>query len=125
ATRHARDRRHAGVADPARHDLVVRREGVAAVEREAVQRHAALDAHADRRDLLFARLAVDPHAGAALHLAGVDAVLAQQLDEHALEPAYVAHDLALRADAHDGVADELARPVPRDLAAAVDVDDGR
>jgi hypothetical protein len=44
-------RRHARVADATRHDPVERREVAVAVEREAVHRHAASDAYADRGHL--------------------------------------------------------------------------
>jgi hypothetical protein len=41
-----------------------------------------------------------------------------------LESPHVRHDVDRFAQAHDGIADELAGTVPGDLAAAVDVDTG-
>ena len=83
------------------------------------------DAHADRGDLVLGERPAHPHAAAALDPVAVDAVLGEHVDEQPLEAAHVRDDVDGLGQAHDRVADELARAVPRDLAAAVDVDDGR
>ena len=113
--------RDAGIGEAARDDRIVGVEVVAAVEREAVHRHALGDPDADGRDLV---VAVDPHARAPVDPAAVDAELGEHVDQHALEPAHVADDVDRVRQAQDGIPDELAGPVPGDLAAAVDVDDG-
>ena len=52
-----------------------------------------------------------------------DADLGEDVDEHALETADVADDVDRLGEPEDRVAHELAGAVPRDLPAAVDVDD--
>jgi hypothetical protein len=114
------DRRHRHVGQAARDRLGERRQVGVDVHREAVRRHPALDVHADRGDLARA----DPHAGEVAALvrpgAGVDALLGQRAHHRALERPHVREDVV---DREDPVADELARPVVGQLAAAVDVDD--
>ena len=56
---------------------------------------------------------------------GRDAELGADVDEQLLQPAHVRDDVDRLGQPHDRVADELARTVPGDLAAAVDVDDRR
>ena len=53
----------------------------------------------------------------------VDAEVGAHADQRLLEPAHVGDDVDGVGQPHDRVADELARAVPGDLAAAVDVDD--
>ena len=48
----------------------------------------------------------------------------EHVDQHPFERADVADDVDGVVEAEDRVPDELSRPVPGDLAAAVDVDDG-
>ena len=103
---------------------VVGLEAVAAVEGEAVHGHALGDPDADRGDLLVALHSADPDAGAALDPLARHAELGEHVDEHALESAHVADHVDRFGEPEDRVADELARPVPGDLAAAVDIDDG-
>ena len=116
-----RHRRHAAVVDSAGHDPLERLEVVVDVDREAVGRDAAAHVHADRRDL--ARL-VRPHAGQPLDRPGRDADVGQRGDDRALHAADVlVHVVPVGLQAHDRVADELARPVVGHATAAVGVDD--
>jgi hypothetical protein len=46
-------------------------------------------------------------------------------DQRLLQPPHEVDDVERLGQRHDRVADELARPVPGDPPAAVDVDDGR
>ena len=68
-------------------------------------------------------LAQHPHAGASLDLGGFDAEVAAGSDQHLHEAPDVPDDIAGFGQLDDGIAHELARTVPGDLAAAVDVDD--
>ena len=116
-----RHRRDAPVADAARDDVVEHREVGIDVEREAVTRAHRRDLHADRGDLLVA----DPHAGEPVLAVRVDAEAGERVDQRGFEPADVRDDVG-RAVAplrqrDDRVADELAGPVVRDVAAAVGV----
>ena len=70
---HGRD---AGIRDAAGDDAAEPGERVVAVDREAVHRDAALDAHADRGDLVLGQRPAHPDAAAALDAVAVDAVLA-------------------------------------------------
>jgi len=104
------------VADAARHDRAEVAQVRGHVEREAVRRDpAARDAHADRGDLLAAH----PHARQAGLAARSDAEGGQCTEQRLLQVAYVAvHVAAVRLEVQDGVADELTRPVVRDVAAS-------
>src|SRR5262249_9374483 len=113
------DRRDPLVADAAGDDVAEHAEIRIDVEREAVPRTAAGDADADGRHLLLAH----PHAGQALAPAGFDAEVGEDVDEHALDltdiPDDVAQTRAPLRQRDDGVADELAGPVVRDIAPAI------
>nr|BFF11704.1 hypothetical protein GCM10025699_30070 [Microbacterium flavescens] len=87
--------------------------------------HAALHPHADGGDLVLPEGPPDPHAAAPFDPVAVDAVAAEHLDQHVLQPADVGHDVDRFGEPHDRIAHQLTGPVPRDLAAPVDVDDGR
>ena len=65
-----------------------------------------------------------PHPAATGHLRGLDAEFGAHVDQHALDAAHVRDDVDRVGQPHDRIADELAGPVPGDLAPAVDVDDG-
>jgi hypothetical protein len=85
------------------------------VHGEAVEGDVALDRHPDRHHLLVA----DPDAGVAGRAGALDAEVGQHPDERRLEaPQEVADAPAHR---EDRVADELARAVVGDVAAALDV----
>jgi hypothetical protein len=116
-----RERRHAAVGDAARDDVVEHREVGIDVEGEAVARAPTCDLDADRGDLL----GVDPHAGEPRLGVGFDPEIGQRADEHGLELAHVGHDIAEtvapRGKRDDRIADELARAVIGDVAAAVGV----
>jgi len=60
---------------------------------------------------------LDPLAG--------DAELGEHVEQQLLHAAHESHHIDGVSQPHDRVADELPGPVPGDLAAAVDVDDGR
>jgi hypothetical protein len=79
---------------------------------------------ADRRDLVLGERSAHPDAAAALDAVPLDAEAGEHVDQDALESPHVRDDVDRFAQAHDGIADELAGTVPGDLAAAVDVDDG-
>ncbi len=125
ASEFLRQRRDAGIGDAARHEGVEEAQVGVAVQGEAVQRHAARDPDADRGDLAVGAAVVggDPGAAAALDPGGDDAELGAHVDQHALHAAHVGDDVDGIGQPHDRVADELSRPVPGDLAAAVDIDD--
>ena len=98
-----------------------------AVEREAVHRHPALDPHADGRHLAFGATVVrgQPDAGCARPRARrrtgpCPAITA--ISASSRRRTYSTTSMGV-ASAHEGIADELARAVPGDEAAAVDVDD--
>ena len=74
------------------------------------------------RDLARRSAVGQPHAAAALDLLGRDAEVGADVDEHAFQAAHVGDDVDRVGQPDDRVADELARSVPGDLAAAVDVD---
>ncbi len=92
-----------------------------------MQRDAARHPDADRGDLAVrpAVIGRHPRAAPALDPSCDDAEFGADLDEHALQPPHVGDDVDRIGQPHDRVADELARPVPGDLAAAVDVDHRR
>src|SRR5690606_28712853 len=126
AARLARKRRDTRVGDAARDDDVRPAARVAAAEGEPVPGHPPAPPHPDGSGLAVraALICTHPHAGASLDPLDRDVELGAGADHDVLEPADVRDDVDgdLR-QSDDGIADELARPVPRDLAAAVDVDD--
>ena len=85
---------------------------------------AALDADADRGDLVLAAGVADPDAGASVDATSVDAEHGEHVDEDALEAAHVPDDVDRLGVVQDRIPHELAGAVPCDLATAVDVDDG-
>src|SRR5699024_10912570 len=113
------------VRDPARDDVLVSVEVVAAVQRQTVHRHTFVDADADGPDLAVAPVSVaeQPDPGASFDRRGVDAVLGEQGDHGVLELRDEEADLLGSVEAVDEVGDELTRSVPGDLSAPVDVDD--
>src|SRR5690606_32713593 len=118
-------RGHARVGDAAGDEAVVPGHVHVAVEAEAVHRHSAGDADADRGDLALRTswAGGQPHARAARHAPAGDAELGERSDEGLLDATHVVHDEYVGRELGDGVADQLPGPVERDLAAAVDVDD--
>src|SRR5207302_6626719 len=95
AAEDAGDRRHAPVADAAGDDVAEHREVGVDVEGEAVHRPALRDLHADGVDLVDgAGGGRRPHAGQPLLHAGLDAEVGQDGDQHRLEAADVADDVA-------------------------------
>ena len=121
----AAERRDRLVADAARHDVVEVRQVGIDVEGEAVHRAAAAQAHADGRDL---RGPVDPHARVAVEPGRTgEPEVGQRVDQHLLDRAHVGDGVGhaaapLAGHRQDRVADELARPVVGDVAAAVGAD---
>ena len=91
-----------------------------------MHRDLSADPDADGADLAAWPAVVrgDPRAALALDPPGLDAEVGAHPDHHLLEVAHVADDVDGCGEAHDRVARDLARTVPRDLAATVDVDDG-
>src|SRR5690606_32652057 len=118
-------RRDVRVGDAARHDRLRPGQVAVHVEAEAVHRDIAGDADADLTELAVALTvgAGHPDAGAAGDPGHGDAHVGGDADHHLLEAAHVGDDIAPARQVGDGIADELARPVPGDLAPAVDVDD--
>ena len=66
-----------------------------------------------------------PHPGAALDASGFQAQLGAHLDHRFLKAPNEIHHIERFGQSDDRIADQLAGPVPGDLAAAVGVDDGR
>src|SRR5579875_3545061 len=95
------------------------------VERKPVHGDAALDRDPDRGDLR----ARDPRPGEPAYPLGEDPPRRERRDQGPLEQPHVAHHVLVeRAQIEDGVADKLARPMVRHIAAAlhvVDVDAAR
>ena len=119
------ERRHRPVADAARHDVLAQVGHVGGdVEGEAVHRAPALEAHADGADLARVRaVGVDPHARVLGEPSGADAEGGQRVDDELLDVADVPGGTELVGDGEDRVADELARTVVGDVAAAADGDE--
>ncbi len=119
--------RHAGVADPARHDPVEPAEIHVGVDREPVHRDPAGDPDAERGDLAIGAPVVGrhPHAGPAADPAGGHAEIRAGRDQRLLDPSDVIDDVDVLRQGDDRVADQLAGAVEGDLAAAVDVDHRR
>src|SRR5689334_7605740 len=85
------------------------------VERETVAHNPPRDAHANRRQLLV----FDPHTCQPWHAAGVNPELPDRLNQGLFQIADVAMNIAaIRAQIHDGVADELTRTMVGDVAAS-------
>ena len=120
------ERRHGSVADAARHDVLAHVRQIGGdVERETVHRAAAGQANADRRDLARVRpFGVDPHAGILGEATdAAQAELAQRIDEQLLDSVDVVGRTERVVDRQDRIADELTRPVIRDVAAPLDGDE--
>ena len=116
AAQQARHRGHPFVGDAAGDDQVELREVGVHVEREAVARHPARDAHADRRELgvLPTQMPVSPAMRPASMPNARDGP-----DQHLLEVAHVTvHVAAIRLQIDDRIADELTGTVVGDVAAA-------
>ena len=96
------------------------------VEGEAVHRPPPLEPHADGADLARVRpVGVDPHAGVLGEPARRHAERRQRVDDQLLDVAHVLGRAEPVAELHDRVADELARAVVGDVAAAADRRRGR
>ena len=110
--------RHPAAAQTAGDDPRKGREVGVQVQREAVGAHPVAEVHPDGRDLLRS----DPDAGRSRRAPGLDPVPRQHADQHLLDlPEVAVHVLVERPQVEDPVADELPRPVPGDIAAAVDL----
>src|SRR5690606_20822222 len=92
---------------------------------EAVHRHLLRHPQADGADLAIAAAIVGghPHAASSLDALTRHAELGAHVDHELFDPPYIADDVDRVGQREDGVADDLAGPVPGDLAAAIDVDD--
>src|SRR5690606_40179831 len=114
--------------DAARDDPLEPREVIVAVEGESVHTHPAGDPAADRADLPLDQappgVGVQPHPGLAVDPPPGQAVLGDGADHRLLQHPDVGDDVDRVGQFDHGVAGELPRPVPGDLAPAVDVDDG-
>src|SRR5262249_12687034 len=126
------ERRHTGIPDPTRHDLVVRAHVRVAVESEAVHRHTAYDTDANGGHLALdpRRVGRQPDAAAAVDTNGVHAQLGAHIHQHLFDATDIRDDVdwptfARARQRQNRVPDQLARAVPGDLATPVDVDDGR
>src|SRR5688572_21142534 len=114
AAEQRRQRGHAAIGDPARHDQVETGEVGGDVEGEAVARHPARDADADGGELHVAY----PGAAEAFHASGCDPEVRGGANQHFLEIADVAVDvLAIRLEVDDRIADQLPGTVEGDVAA--------
>src|SRR6185436_12046613 len=110
---------HASVGDATRNDQLKVPEVGANIQREAVARDPSADSYANRRDFFFASLRSNPDARAPRQAAALDATLAERDDQGLLDVTDVAMDVAtVGPQIEDRVADELTRPVVRDVAAA-------
>ena len=89
-----------------------------------MHRHAALHAHADRGDLVFGQGPPHPDPAATLDAVSGHIESTEHIDEDLLQPPDVRDDIDGLGEPDDRIADELSGAVPRDLAAAVNVDDG-
>src|SRR5579864_5054951 len=99
-------------AEAARVDEVEGREIRIDVQREPVHRDFALDGNPDGRHLC----AAGPYAGETRETAGLDPPRRERGDERRFERADVPHHvLVKRAQVQDGIPDELAGPVIRDV----------
>ena len=68
------------------------------------------------------RISFQPDAGAPGHPAGAEPEIGEGADHRLLEAADIVHDADRLGQPDDGIADQLARAVPGDLAAAIDFD---
>ena len=115
------------IANTARHDAMVRIEGVVAVQCKAMHRDALGDSHTDRGDL-SSRTAVigrHPDASAVILPFRGDAVVGADGHDRGFESMHIRHDVYGGGQAKYGVARELPRPMPSDATAAIYVNDWR
>ena len=117
-----RQRGHPGVGNAARDDAVIPGQVAVAVQRQPMHGDAAGDPCADRPDLAVGR-ARDPGPAAARHPDRGHPEIGAGPDHGLFQRPYVGDHVDGLAELHDRVADQLAGPVPGDLAAAVHVDD--
>ena len=84
------------------------------------------DPHAESGDLALGSAGVggEPDTAAALDPAGRQSEVRTDADQGLFESAHVVDDVHMAGELGDRVADELARAVPGDLAAAVDLHHG-
>src|SRR5262249_34863323 len=123
--RFGREGRHRRVGNSARHDAVVPREVTVAIEREAMHCDALGDAHADSGNFSILAAPGHPHAPAAFNPVGRHAKLAADPDQRLLDAVHVGNYVNRLAECDDRIADKLTRAMPGDVAAPIDVDDGR
>jgi len=90
-----------------------------------VHRDPALHSHADGGDLRRRAGVIDPDPASSVDAFPVDTERSDDTNENVLESAHVRHDVDRLGETDQGVADELARSVPGDLPATVDIDDRR
>src|SRR5207253_4868078 len=89
---------------------------------EAVGRHAAAYAHANRGELSSS---FDPDASEAVDPFRIDAEARRGRNDRRLERSHVAAQVERVAQLDDGIGDQLARAVEGDVAAAIDAQEGR
>src|SRR6185437_12821623 len=107
------------LADAAGHNAGEVRQVRIDVQADAVKRHAAPHAHADRCDLVFLCAAHHPDADAAFPPLARHIERGESPDQPFLEPAHeAAHVAAAPPEVQHDIADALARPVIGELSAA-------
>src|SRR5690606_13621257 len=121
--------RHGGgarVLDAAGDDLGVGGQAVVGVDGDAVHCHAVVNPDPDGGNLAVPALVIGRHPDArpALDAHTCHTEMGQNLDDDVLEGVDVSPDAVGLGQAHDGIHDELARAVPRELAAPVNIDNG-
>ena len=112
------------VTNSARHDAIKPRKVAIAVEREAVHRDTASNAHSDRGYLAGrAIIGGHPYATAPFDLSHCgEAEFATRGHDGRFESTHMFNHIDRIRKSHDGVGHELPGAVPGDFAAAVDVD---
>ena len=114
-------RRRSSPLEAARDDGVEPREVSPDVQREAVRRHPAANAHADRREL---RVNPNPRTRSSLDAKGLDAKRGSRVDGNLFKATHVVASAdATRSQVQDGVDDELAGAVKRHVATTIGRDD--
>src|SRR5665647_1314935 len=119
------ERGNACICDAAWHDHLGPGQVTATVERETVHRDVLAHPDADSSDLAVGSglIGQDPYSAAPLDAPGGDPEVRTDLDHHVFEAAHMGDDVNRGGEPDDGIAHQLARTVPGDLAAPVDVDD--
>lgn len=90
-----------------------------------MHRDTLRNANADGGDLASrsSTIGADPNTATAVDALTVDAKVNAHVDEQLFDPAHEGNYVEWFAKAHDGVADELSRPMPGDLPSAINVND--